>query len=397
MIIFSYFSAALINLTASKLRSLLAVLGILVGTAAVVALISCGELATEKALEQFKTLGTDLLAVSFFQQTAGKAGNDNNESMLSFWRNLPHYIPSICRIAPYSSTYQVLSFGGKNLNGTIIGADDELANIIHIELAQGNFVSFVQTFEHFCVIGQDIAKQIQLITLDNPIGKQINIGKLPYTIIGIAKKWQENGFFHEDINRGIIIPLPGITVINKNSKVRHAVLQLKENSSIDNIIEEIKARLHKENPKLSIFTRSAKQIIISMQKQGQTFTLLLAVIGSISLLVGGIGIMNIMLVAVNERKKEIGIRKAVGANNKEIKRLFLIESMMLSLLGGIIGVVIGIIFTWLVAYFSQWPFTIFILPICVGFFVSVATGIFFGFYPANKAAQLEPVFSLRCE
>jgi putative ABC transport system permease protein len=121
------------------------------------------------------------------------------------------------------------------------------------------------------------------------------------------------------------------------------------------------------------------------------------VIGGISLLVGGIGVMNVMLVSVSERKKEIGIRKAVGAKNSEIQFLFLVESVMLSLFGGILGVAIGLVFTRTVAYFSQWPFTLHIMPPLAGFAVSVFTGVFFGFYPARRAAALEPIVSLRSE
>ena len=123
----------------------------------------------------------------------------------------------------------------------------------------------------------------------------------------------------------------------------------------------------------------------------------LAVIGGISLLVGGIGVMNVMLVSVSERKKEIGIRKAVGAKNSEIQALFLVESVMLSLLGGVLGVILGLIFTRILAYFSDWNFSIYFLPPIAGFLVSAATGIFFGFYPARRAAKLEPVVSLRSE
>ncbi|KTD18747.1 ABC transporter permease [Legionella lansingensis] len=387
---------ALVNLTAAKLRSLLAVLGILVGTAAVVALLCCGELATEKALEQFKALGTDLLAVSVFQQTPGKSSGGDDLS-LSLWRQLPERIPAIKKIAPYSTTYQPMSFEGKILQGAVIGADESLANIIHIQLARGHFVSFVESFEHFCVIGDGLAKQLQDIHFDDPIGKQLRIGQALYTIIGVAQPWKENGFFNEDINQAVIIPIAGVALISKENKINNAILQLEEDSPIDDIIEQVKQLIIAQNPKLNVFSRSAKQIIAGMESQGHIFTLLLAVIGGISLLVGGIGVMNVMLVSVSERKKEIGIRKAVGAKNHEIQILFLIESVMLSFLGGVLGVILGLIFTWVVAYFSHWTFTLLLTPPLAGFAVSVATGIFFGFYPARRAAKLEPVVSLRSE
>lgn len=388
---------ALVNLTAAKLRSFLAVLGILVGTAAVVALISCGQLATEKALAQFKALGTDLLAISVFPKNTDKSSASMESISIEQWEQLSERIPSIVNMAPYSTAYQPLSFQGKMMQGVIIGANEHLPEIVHIKLAAGHFVSFVESYEHYCVIGAGLARQIREISYDDPIGKQLRIGQSLYTIIGVAKKWKENGFFNEDINQAAIVPLGGIGLISKDAKINNVVLELKPDSPIDEVIEEIKQIIGSMAPKLSVFSRSAKQIIASMENQGQIFTLLLAVIGGISLLVGGIGVMNVMLVSVSERKKEIGIRKAVGAKNSEIQALFLVESVMLSLLGGILGVILGLIFTRILAYFSDWEFSIYLLPPLAGFLVSAATGIFFGFYPALRAAKLEPVVSLRSE
>ena len=231
--------------------------------------------------------------------------------------------------------------------------------------------------------------------IDDPLGQQLQIGNALYTIKGIAKLWKENGFFNEDVNQAVIIPIAGMALVHKDARINNAVLLLKSDAHIDDVIEAIKQIISKQSSEMNVFVRSAKQIIASMENQGRIFTLLLAVIGGISLLVGGIGVMNVMLVSVSERKKEIGIRKAVGATRREIQRLFLVESVMLSLLGGFLGVVLGLIFTWIVAYFSLWSFTIYPLPPLAGFAVSVITGIFFGFYPARRAAALEPMVSLR--
>lgn len=397
MNIISHCQQALTNLSSSKLRSFLAVLGILVGTAAVVALISCGQLATEKALEQFKNLGTDLLAISAYKNMPQKSQGDDNSLSSNQWQQIADQIPHVIKIAPYSITYQPLSFNGKVMHGSVIGADENLADIVHIDLFQGHFVSFLESFEHFCVIGYGLAQKMKEISLDDPVGKQIRIGQALYTIIGIADHWKENGFFSEDINQAVIIPLEGMRLVSKDAKINNAILRLKPDSPIDDVIGHIKQIIKSQVPKLNILSRSAKQIIASMENQGRIFTLLLAVIGSISLLVGGIGVMNVMLVSVSERKKEIGIRKAVGAKNSEIQALFLVESIMLSLLGGILGVVLGLILTLIIAYFSDWTFSIYALPPIAGFLVSAATGIFFGFYPAHRAAKLEPIASLRSE
>ena len=390
---------AWLNLTASKLRSFLAVLGILVGTAAVVALINCSQLATAKALEQFKTLGTDLLAVSVFQNNAKEAlaMGGKNHIPIDVWRQFPHKVASIKQIAPYNIAYQPMRFKGKHLNGVIIGADETLAKTVHIQMATGRFVSFVESFEHVCVVGDGLAQQLKQVSSDPLVGQQLRIGHALYTIIGVSEPWHENAFFNEDINQAAIIPIKGMALVSQDAKINNAVILLEPTANIDLIIEQIRQLIHQHAPKLNLFVRSAKQIVVSMESQGRIFTLLLAVIGSISLLVGGIGIMNVMLVSVSERRKEIGIRKAVGAKNRDIQTLFLIESVILSLSGGCLGVITGCIITWIIAWFSQWAFTIYATPIIAGFAVSVATGIFFGFYPARRAAHLEPVVSLRNE
>jgi len=393
----AYTQQALVNILAAKLRSFLAVLGILVGTAAVVALISCGQLATEKALEQFKALGTDLMAVSVFPKSSDKSHTSGDRLTLEQWRNMAEHIPGVEQIAAYSSVYQPISFNGKIIQGVIIGADDYLADILKIQLAKGHFISLFSSFEHHAVIGNKIAKQIRSVTLDEPLGKQIRIGSTLYTIIGIAKAWKENAFFNEDINQSVMIPIAGMPLVQKDKQISNAVLKLENNSEIDDIIEQFKMILNLQAPKLNVFPRSARQIIASMENQGRIFTLLLGVIGGISLLVGGIGVMNVMLVSVSERRKEIGIRKAVGARNKEIQALFLTESVILGLLGGSLGVISGLLLTWIIAYFSHWPFYFYIMPPLAGFAVSVCTGVFFGFYPARRASKLEPIISLRSE
>lgn len=397
MTILKHAESAFINIMAAKLRSFLAVLGILVGTASVVALISCGQLATDKALAQFKTLGTDLLSISIFPKNLGRLDNKKELVSLAQWRQLPQKIRAIRALAPYAIAYQPLSFDGKSLQGVIIGADENLAKIMHISLMSGHFVSFVETFEHFCVIGDGIAQQIKKITQDNPLGKQIRVGDALYTVIGIAAPWTENGFFNENINQSIITPIAGMALVSANSKINHAVVSLIPESPIDPTVKAITETMNGLGPQLNVFVRSAKQLIKGMENQGRIFTLLLGVIGSISLVVGGIGIMNIMLVSVTERRKEIGLRKAVGARNQDIQALFMTESVFLSLFGGFLGILLGLLVTRVIAWFSAWPFSIHWPPIAAGFFISVMIGIFFGFYPAKRAALLEPMVSLRSE
>lgn len=388
---------AVVNLMAAKLRSFLAVLGILVGTAAVVALISCSQLATAKALAQFKALGTDLLSISVYPQSPNATQRNQEYLPIEFWRNLPQTFVSIKSIAPYAIAYQTMSYQGTLVNGAILGADESLAKTIRIDLASGSFVSFVDSYEHYCVIGDSIVQQFRQLSLEDPIGKPLRIGNTLYTIIGIAAPWKENGFFNEDINKSVIVPIAGIGLVSQDVKINNAVAILSPNSDVDALVLALTQRIHDEVPKLNVFIRSAKQLIASMESQGRIFTLLLGIIGGVALLVGGIGVMNVMLVSVSERKKEIGIRKAVGAKNKEIQALFLAESVLLSLSGGVLGVIVGSLFTWIVASVNGWAFSIDVLSLCAGFMVSMVTGLFFGFYPARRAALLDPIISLRSD
>lgn len=390
---------ALANLKAAKLRSFLAALGILVGSGAIVALINCGQLATEKAIAEFKNLGTDLLAITVFpnDQRENHAYQEAELLTVEQWRRIPNYISSVLQIAPYSSAYQSLSMQGKILQGGIVGADESLAKILHINLLSGNFLSFTHSFERFCVIGAKIAGQLQQIGIFSPINRQLRVGNSLYTIIGVMAPWPENNFFNADLNQSVIVPIAGMAAISKTSKINNAVLRLNASSNVDRVIQQIRQLILYQNSNLHIFFRSAQQIINSMEQQGLIFTWLLAIIASISLLVGGIGIMNVMLVAVSERKKEIGIRKAVGAKNSDIQVLFLIESVILSFFGGILGITLGVLCTCIIAYFTGWQFAVYFSPVAIGFIVAVATGIFFGFYPARRAALMEPIVSLRSE
>jgi putative ABC transport system permease protein len=388
---------AVSNIFGAKLRSFLALLGILVGTGSVVALIISGQLATEKALSQFKALGTDLLAISLYEKKTNNSVSPKNTIKMDQWLTLPAKIPAVKEIAPYTTMYAPIAFLGHKIDGSIIGADESLSKVIKIKVEKGNFVSYLDKYEKFCVIGHKIKEQLREYTQGPLIGRQIWLGANIYTIIGIADKWTENAFFNEDVNKAIFIPVRGSSLVSANIKINNVIFRLKPNIDIDKLTEEVKLFIETESNNLNMFPRSAKQIIKSMEAQGKIFTLLLGLIGGISLLVGGIGVMNVMLVSVVERKKEIGIRRAIGARARDIQQLFLIESVVLSVFGGVLGVIIGLLVAYIISYVSHWPFMFFWQPPVIGFLVSVGTGIFFGFYPAWRAAKLNPIETLRSD
>jgi putative ABC transport system permease protein len=393
----SHIEEALLNLFSSKLRSLLALLGILVGTASVVAMVLGGELATNEAIKQFKTLGTDLLSFTI-NEGDEKSGNGTQSNLtLEQANNIVSADPDIRDAAPYSQVFSPMQFSGHELNGTAVGVTDSFARIAHVEIERGRFVSTLDGYGFFCVIGNNLYQQIKRFSFLDPIGQQIQVGKDVFTIVGIAKPWPENSFVYAAIDNAVIMPVLASTAVSKYATMNNVILQLKPDADIEKVKINVTTYINNILGSKNLFFRSAKELIVRMAKQSQILTVFLGLIGGISLLVGGIGVMNIMLVSVVERRREIGIRLAVGARRSDIRSLFLVEAIMLSLVGGTLGVLIGIIIAYVIASFQHWQFTFFFLPPVIGFTVSVATGIFFGFYPAHKASQLDPIEALRSE
>lgn len=387
---------ALLNLSAAKLRSFLAVLGILVGTASVVTLVSLAELATAKALDQFRALGTELLSISVYPRTYQDPKPENTLSLADIGA-LEDQLNQVRGIAPYTNIFLPINFHGRKIKGKVIGATENLRKALKMSLKSGDFVSYYHRHQRFCVIGHEVAKQLHARSMAPLIGQQVWLGQTVYTIIGELDPWKENAFFNANANRTIFIPIENTQMIDSKASIQNMIAMLKHTDHIDTLKKQIERLIHRAAPELKVFIRSPAQIIENMEKQSQIFTLLLGLIGGISLLVGGIGIMNIMLVSVAERRREIGIIKAVGATRKHIIYLFLTEAVILSLFGGGFGVITGIVLSNTIAYFAHWGFAIYLLPLAIGFFVSFTTGVFFGIYPAYRAAGLNPIEALRYE
>ena len=294
---------AFINLLTAKMRSFLAVLGVLVGTASVVALVSGGQIATENALAQFKELGTDLLSVSINTSSVQDENSANNELTVIEALDLQNTIPTLQLVAPYTTAYAPMSFSGNTIDGSVLGATDTLQEIIKIRLARGRFVSYLDKNEYYCVIGADIAKRIIQAGALNPIGEHIQVGNFIFTIIGVARPWLSNEFIYSDINSAVIVPLETSYFLNKYVAIHNIIFRLKSGSNIPATKTRIMNALNKMVTHKGFFFQSAEELIASMTKQHETFTWLLGFIGGISLFVGGIGVNNIILVFLTERPK----------------------------------------------------------------------------------------------
>lgn len=387
----------LANLYYARMRSLLALLGVLVGTASVVAMVLGGELATNEALKEFKSLGTDLLAASInmdTEQSHRAAGKTDNLSMADAL-SLASADKQITQVAPYTQLFYPSNYQGEELNAMVLGVTDSFADIIHVPLTSGRFISLADGYQFYAVIGHSLYEQMKKVSFREPLGQTLKIGNHIFIIIGVADNWQENSFVYADINHSVMVPLMTSTIISKYATISNIILRLQPDANITGVELHLSSRLMEAVSGINVNFRSAKELITKMRKQSDILTVFLGLIGGVSLLVGGIGVMNIMLVSVVERKREIGIRMAVGATRKDIGILFLVEAVMLSLTGGVLGVLIGILTAYIISIFWHWQFTLFLLPPLTGFTVSVLVGIFFGFYPAHQAAKLDPIEALR--
>ena len=382
---------SLLNLCSTKLRSILAILGVLVGTAAVVALMASSRLATEQALAQFKSLGTNLLALNI--RAEGKSSKEMAEDTdltLDKMPKIVHAVPQIASAAPYIDFYQPIIIFGKHVGGEILAATETIQSIAKIHLTDGRFVSAVDQNEFYCVIGSDIAKEFRKHHI-NPIGKQINVGQELFTIVGVAAPWRTNLFLLVDLNKSVVIPLKSAYVMQRNVQIQNVLFRLDKNASLPKVQYKISKTMDYLLPNTKLNFRDPEQIIALVSKERKTLNNLLIAIGSIALVVGGIGVMNIMLVSVIERRREIGIRMAVGARRWNILIMFLIEAVMLTVFGGLMGIVLGLGVTYILAYAAGWGFHFYFVPPFLGFIVSVFVGILSGFYPAWRASKLDPI------
>jgi len=274
---------------------------------------------------------------------------------------------------------------------------DSFAGMIKIKMLRGRFISFLDRTSFYCVIGNKVYETIKKTTFKDPIGQTLQIGKNVFVIVGVADAWPENGFVYANIDHSVMIPILASFAVSKYAAINNIILRLRPNADIDNVENTVRSTLNSYLSNKQYNFRSAKELITKMKKQSDILTVFLGLIGSVSLIVGGIGVMNIMLVSVVERKREIGIRLAVGARRIDISMLFLMESIVLALVGGFLGVVIGIIIAYLISVLWEWQFTLFWWPPLAGFSVSVLVGIFFGFYPAYLASKLNPIDALRSD
>ena len=399
---------ALRALIANKMRSALTMLGIIIGVGAVIAMVAVGSGAKQQIAEQIASMGSNLLIVLSGSSTSGglRFGSGTVPTLtVDDAKAIQNEIPDVRYVAPSQRGTVQIIFGNQNWSTVADGTTPEVLFIRDWSLESGR--PFTQQdldgATKVCLLGETVVEN--LFGGIDPIGQIVRIKKVPFTVIGVlASKGQTT--FGQDQDDTIIVPL---TTAQKKlfgmqfpGMVRTIAVQAKTPeamSSVENQINDLLRQRHHIQPKQeNDFTvRNLTELMSTAQQTADVMSYLLGAIASISLIVGGIGIMNIMLVSVTERTREIGIRIAVGAKGWDILLQFLIESLVLSLMGGILGIGLGICGTLILSSFTQWPTVFSIQAIFLAFFVSGLVGVFFGLYPARKASLLNPIEALRYE
>ena len=391
----------------NKIRSMLTMLGVIIGVASVIAMIALGSGARAAIDQQIQSQGTNVIYVSAGSQGRGPGavrGGAGSITTLTIEdaQAIAQQVPTVRHVSPVVRGRVQVIAGNQNWNTSVEGGNEDYVEIRNWPITSGaNFAARdVLVADKVCLLGSTVA--LNLFPDQDPVGQVIRVRNLPFRVVGVlAPKGQ--GQWGQDQDDLVLAPY---TTVQKKilgiQNIQQALVSAAQADVVEETATEI-TRLMRErhriaNPEEDDFTvRTVEEMAAARVEMAKTMTLLLMSVASVSLLVGGIGIMNIMLVSVTERTREIGLRMAVGARTRDILRQFLTEAVGLSVVGGALGVVVGIVVSHGLTRFLAWPTMITTVSILIAFAFSGAVGVFFGYYPARKAANLDPIEALRYE
>lgn len=391
----------------NKMRAALTMLGIIIGVSAVIAMVSIGQGAQASVQAQIEGMGTNLLFVSAGAQNVGGVRSGTGDSgtntlTVDDLEAIKREVPSVAMVTPTINARSQLVVGNQNWSTSIQGVSEQFPDVRKWAIGSGSFFTEadVRTAARVIVIGQTIADNLFPGTY--PIGQSIRVMNLPFKVVGVmARKGQDaQGRDQDDTAFAPYTAVQKKLLGNTRIQIAYvsAISQDATYTAQTQITELLRQR-HKlsANQPDDFTVRNMTDVAEAANETNSIMTMLLGSIAGVSLLVGGIGIMNIMLVSVTERTREIGIRMAIGARSSAVRTQFLIESIVLSLMGGLVGILLGIVVSILIPSMLGWPTLVSTAAIISSVIFSVAVGVFFGYYPARKAAALDPIDALRFE
>jgi putative ABC transport system permease protein len=396
---------ALKTLFSHKLRTALASLGIVVGVCSVIVMVAIGDGEQKQVLSKIQAMGTELVMVTAGQVKiiAGRQRQTGNVTTLTLRdaKSISEESQYIKAAAPAQAKKMLVKYESLSTNTSINGTTEAVMTIRNLTIQTGRFFTDDEdrTLQRVAVIGKTVAKNI--FENRSPVGETIRIGKVSFEVIGVLRE-KGTDLVGNDQDDVIYIPInTALRRLFNLTYINNIYAQARGSEDIDKAASEIRDILrekHRLRNKPDDFTIQSQTEILKTEKEtAQTFTNLLSAVAGISLLVGGVGILAIMLISVKERTREIGIRRAVGALRRDLLLQFIVESLVLSASGGIVGILLGVILSLSASYFTKWPLSLSLPAIVISFLFSAMIGLIFGVYPAAKAARLDPIEALRAE
>jgi len=399
------FRVALRALARNKMRSALTMLGIIIGVGAVIAVVSIGQGAQYMVQQGIQAMGTNVVFIAAGSGRPGgiRVGYGGVKTLtIDDMNAILREIPLIKQAAPSVNSRKQIVYGNQNWSTIVNGTTPNYFEIRNWSIQSGSVFSDeeVDLAANVCVIGTTVAKNLFLD--EDPVGKTLRIGNLPFRVDGVLESKGQN-VIGQDQDDAVYAPyttvqrkISGITWVQFiNASAISPVASVAAVAPITSLLRERhRIRIGDDD---DFFVRTQSEVADLMNQTQGVMTMLLGGIASVSLLVGGIGIMNIMLVSVTERTREIGVRMAVGATESDVRQQFLVEAVTLSMMGGAIGILFGLVGSALISNFLSWPTLVSVRAIVTAAVFSAAVGIFFGYYPARKAARLDPIEALRYE
>ena len=381
------------SLYATKQRSVLALIGIMIGIGSVVAVVSVGMSAKTQVLEQFRELGTEMLGI---QKIGSGSPASHARIRLADATAMARNTQGVAAAAPWIRHIGDVTHAGIKLGkADFLGVTMSFAELNKLKAREGRFISDLDFRQYYCVVGAQIAHDMRSAGPGPLLGEPIKLDGRICTVVGVLQETARGGMRTFDPNRSIFLPITTAQRTFASPEIRTITARMHVDMHYTTVAEAIRAYFSRRAPGIELQVRSSRELIEQMERQMRLFTLLLSAIGSISLFVGGVGIMNVMLVSVTERRNEIGIRRALGARRRDIRNQFLIESMILSLFGGVFGIALGGGAALAICNYSGWTFELSPVIAALGFGVASFVGIFFGFYPAWQASRMDPIAALR--